>query len=84
MIDMPWLVGLIIAIAFFAITERYGCKHHERVNTLSMAIYEIGSKWPLSIWIMGVFAGGLAVHFFWHWCPPGSTSLGLLYLFDLG
>ena len=24
----------------------------------------------------GLFIGGLGVHFFWHWCPPGSISAG--------
>ena len=27
---------------------------------------------------VGMLAGGLATHFFWHWCPPGSISTGML------
>jgi hypothetical protein len=44
-------------------------------------IFELTNKtcrWPLSIWIMGVFCGALATHFFWHWCPAGSISTGML------
>jgi predicted outer membrane lipoprotein len=75
-IDFPWIIGLCAAIAFFAVFEAYALRHPDRQNTLSMAIYTIGSKWPLSIFIMGMFCGGLAVHFFWHWSPAGSISTG--------
>lgn len=67
--NIPWLVGLFAAMAFFAWFEATAMRHPTRWNTLSRAIYNLGSKWPLSIFIMGMFAGGLAVHFFWHWCP---------------
>lgn len=67
--DLPWIVGLFAAIAFFAFFEWYAFRHPERVNTLSRAIFTLGSTFPLSIWFMGIFCGGLAVHFFWHWCP---------------
>ncbi len=79
-----WLVGLVGAIAFFTVVEGYAFRHPDRQNTLSRTVYDIGSKFPLSIWIMGVFAGGLAVHFFWHWCPPGSISTGQLFLLERG
>ena len=74
--DLPWIIGAFIAIGFFAYFEARAFRHPQRQNTLSHAVYTIGSKWPLSIFIMGMFAGGLAVHFFWHWCPPGSVSAG--------
>jgi len=76
--DMPWILGTLGAIAFFAFFERRGLDHAHSNNTLSYAVYTIGSKWPLSIFIMGQFCGGLAVHFFWHWCPPGSVSIGMI------
>ena len=72
--NTPWIVGTLLAITFFAIFETL--RHDARFNTLSMFIYTIGSKFPLSIWFMGIFCGGLAVHFFWHWCPQGSVSAG--------
>lgn len=76
--NTPWIIGTLLAIAFFAYFEWRALAHPDRGNTLSHFIYTIGSQWPLSIWIMGMFAGGLAVHFFWHWCPAGSTSTGWL------
>lgn len=74
--NLAWEIGVVAAIIFFAFFEWYAFKHPERQNTLSHWVYNIGSTWPLSIWIMGMFAGGLAVHFFWHWCPAGSISGG--------
>ena len=74
--NTPWVVGVFLAIIFFAYFECYAFKHPDRQNTLSRWIYNIGSQWPLSIWLMGMLVGGLAVHFFWHWCPPGSISSG--------
>lgn len=74
--NTPWIIGILLAIAFFAYFEWRAFKHPERENTLSFWIYSIGQKWPLSIWLMGMFAGGLAVHFFWHFCPVGSISGG--------
>jgi len=79
MMDIYWIIGTFGAIAFFAVGESYAFRHADRQNTLSRAIFDIGSKWPLSIFIMGMFCGGLAVHFFWHWCPPGSISTGMLH-----
>jgi hypothetical protein len=64
-----WLLGLIWAIGFFALVEGYALRHPDRQWTLSRTIATIGEAWPLSIWLCGAFAGGLAVHFFWHWCP---------------
>lgn len=64
-----WIIAMAVAMVIFAIGERYAFAHPERQNTLSRSIYNIGKAFPLSIFIMGMFAGGLAVHFFWHWCP---------------
>lgn len=82
--NMPWIILTLLAIAAFTVFEAYAFRHPERQNTLSRCIYDLGSKWPLSIWIMGVFAGLLASHFFWHWCPPGSVSTGFLMLLQQG
>lgn len=76
--DTFWIAGTLIAIMFFIIVEALAFRHPERINTLSRCIYDIGKNWPLSIFLMGMFCGGLAVHFFWHWCPPGSQSVGML------
>lgn len=71
-----WILYAVVLLVMFAIGERYAFNHPERQNTLSRAIYDLGSTWPLSIFLMGLLAGGLAVHFYWHWCPAGSLSLG--------
>jgi predicted outer membrane lipoprotein len=81
MMDLPWIVLTVLAIGAFAVFEAMAFRHPDRVNTLSRSIYDLGSKWPLSIWIMGVFCGSLATHFFWHYCPPGSISTGMLDIF---
>lgn len=73
--DFVWLAGLFAAIIFFAIVEGYAFKHPDRVNSLSHCIAYIGSRWPLSIWLCGVFAGGLATHFFWFF-PNAVHGLG--------
>ncbi len=74
--DLPWIVGTLAAIAYFAYFEYRALRHPDRENTLSHWIYTLGSTWPLSIFLMGGFCFGLAVHFFWHWCPAGSFSAG--------
>ncbi len=71
-----WIVATLAAIAVFGVGEGYAFRYPDRQNTLSRAIYELGSKWPLSIFLMGMFAGGLAVHFFWHWCPAIGAGIG--------
>jgi len=78
MANLPWILGVIAAIIFFAVWEYAAFRWPSRYNTLSHFIYSIGSTWPLSIWIMGVFCGMLAAHFFWHWCPAGSLNVGML------
>lgn len=74
--NTPWIVGVLFAILFFAVFEALAFRHPDRINTLSRTIYTLGQTWPLSIWLMGMFAGGLAVHLFWHWdpncMPPGT------------
>lgn len=82
--NTPWIILTLLAILAFTIFEVRAFKHPERQNTLSRWIYDLGSKWPLSIFLMGMFCGGLAVHFFWHWCPPGSLNTGMLRLPLLG
>jgi hypothetical protein len=78
--DLPWIIGTLVAIAFFAFFEWRAFKFPYKQDTLSRFIYDIGSNWPLSIWLMGVFCGGLATHLFWHWCPVGAASTGWLML----
>lgn len=48
--------------------------------TLSYFIFYVTSKFPLAtFWggvLVGAFFGSLSVHFWWHYCPPGSLSAG--------
>lgn len=72
--NLPWLILAALAIAAFAFFETRAFRHPERQNTLSRSIALLGKNWPLSIFIMGMFAGILAAHFFWPWCgnPLGT------------
>lgn len=70
------LIGALLAVAFVTFFEWSASRWPDRQWTLSTTIWRLGSNFPLSIFIMGMFAGGLAVHFFWHWCPPGALSGG--------
>ena len=67
--DLPWIILTLLAIAVFAYFEWRAFRWPARQDTLSMAIYKCGSKWPTSLVIMGMFIGGLVVHFTWHWDP---------------
>ena len=78
--DLPWLIGLFGALAYFTFFEVLGFVRPGKFNTLSHAVYTLGAHWTLAIFIMGMFVGGLAVHFWFHWCPAGSVSSGALDL----
>jgi hypothetical protein len=67
MADLPWIIGIVGAVAHFAWFEGGAFRHPDRYNTLSHFIATIGARWPLSIYLMGFLSGGLAVHFFWPW-----------------
>jgi len=83
---LVWPVGIVIWLALgwavFTYFEAKALRHDARKDqiTLSMFCYTIGSKFPLSILLAGLFIGffigALGVHFLWHWCPPGSISAG--------
>jgi hypothetical protein len=72
-----WAVGLVVAVVFFAVVESYAIDYP---HNLSRVIATLGSKWPLSIWICGAFAGGLAVGI----GPRVSRPLGVPFWRALG
>lgn len=72
--DWAWTAWLGFFIASFAVLERYAIKRGK--TTLSRYTWNAFLRWPLIAVIFGMVFGGLAVHFFWHWCPPGSVSAG--------
>lgn len=74
--DTYWIIGAVGFLIFFVIGEAYAFKHPDRQNTLSRFIATLGQKFPLSLWLCGIVIGGLAVHFYWHWCPFGGTGVG--------
>jgi 4-hydroxybenzoate polyprenyltransferase len=73
MMDLPWIILTLVAIVAFSIFEAMAFRHPDRLNTLSRSIATLGAKWPLSIFLMGLFAGILAAHLFWPWA---SNPLG--------
>jgi hypothetical protein len=76
------VIWVLVGWAVFAVFEARALSHDARKDqiSLSMFCYTIGSKFPLSIALLGVliglFFGILFTHLLWHWCPPGSISAG--------
>jgi hypothetical protein len=66
-LNLGWLAG-------FAIGEGYAL--YTGGLTLSSYVWRLSEAWGPFQFFLGMVAGGLAVHFFWHWLPPGSTSQG--------
>lgn len=95
-----WFLALgaffALGLVLFAIFEKRGMQHVAGARayvpgepvSLSYAVWYVGSHFPLSIcafgFLFGLLFGGLSVHFFWHWCPPGSISTGMLSIPLLG
>lgn len=62
-----WICWLAFFAASFAVLETWAIKHHGK--TLSRVVSEAAYGWPLLPFIYGSLFSGLAVHFFWHFCP---------------
>lgn len=83
-----WPVGISLWIALgwglFAWRETLGIRHDDTAGyvTLSYFVWRVSQAWgPFQFvlgFAVGLFWGALAVHFWWHWCPPGSVSVGWL------
>lgn len=79
--NTPWIIGILSAIAFFGIFEFLAFQHPERTNTLSRFLATAGKEWPLSICLMGLFAGILMAHLFWPWCAnPLGGGEGFMHI----
>lgn len=65
--DAAWTVYLLAVIAAFAVMEGYALRTNR--TTLSRYVWKASQAWPLLPFVVGVVVGGLAVHFWWHWCP---------------
>lgn len=66
-----WPAWLFCIALTFAIPEFLAFKYGG--PTFSFFMWTTTIKWPLWGWIWGALMGGLAVHFWWHWNPPGTV-----------
>lgn len=77
-----WVIAVVgwfgLGVFMFAILERYAFRNN--VSTLSRFVWETTNKAPLItvvvVNLIGWLQGGLAVHFFWHWCPDLGLGTG--------
>lgn len=67
-----WTVWILAFVTSFAFLEGYALMHH--TLTLSRYVWDASENWPPLIFLLGLVVGGLAVHFWWHWAPPGSLG----------
>lgn len=66
-----WLGAIVIS---FAVPEALALANGG--ETFSAFMWQTTLAWPIWEFLWGVLIGGLAVHFWWHWSPPGSKSEG--------
>lgn len=64
-----WLLGLLLV---FAVGETWALRKGKL--TLSRWTWQASQQFPLILVFYGMIFGGLAVHFFWHWCPGGCLT----------
>ena len=69
-----WFGWLMLFVVSFAIIE--GIAIARGKTTLSRFTVVTTTAFPPLIFILGAIAGGLAVHFWWHWCPTGIPGQG--------
>jgi uncharacterized membrane protein YoaK (UPF0700 family) len=65
--DIVWTVWLLLIASSFAALESYALTKNK--TTLSRHVWNASRAWPLLPFVVGAMCGGLAVHFWWHWCP---------------
>jgi len=66
-----WLLAILVSFgAIEGVAIAWGD------TTLSRYVWELSLAWPPILVIYGMVVGGLAVHFWWHWMPPGAKSQG--------
>lgn len=63
----PWIIGLVLVVAYFAVFETLAFTNPATHASLSNFVSTIGRDWPMSIFVCGFVCGGGAVHFFWAW-----------------
>jgi len=70
-----WLVWFVLCVVSFGVLEGLAIRSG-RFATLSRTVWNMQRAFPLTSVLLALVLGGLLVHFFWHWCPPGSMSQG--------
>lgn len=72
-----WSAWLLLIVLSFGVLEGIALYQGEDdAITLSRWTWDLTLAWPLFPVLYGGIFLGLAVHFFWHWSPPGSSSHG--------
>jgi hypothetical protein len=66
-VSWVWVGWILFLAASFAAFEGSALTHGK--TTLSRFTWNISRAWPPFPFVLGLIAGGLAVHFWWHWCP---------------
>ena len=61
---MTWALFFLAVIAAFAVLE-YRAYTTPNGQTLSHFMAKVGKVFPLSLFLWGLFIGGLAGHFWW-------------------
>ena len=68
-----WTAWILTIIVSFALLEGYALARGKL--TLSRYTWQASVAWGPLPFVLGAIVGGLAVHFFWHWCPElGSVN----------
>ena len=62
-----WVVWAALVLVAFAWLETRAIRRNR--PTLSLTVWWISQRWPPFPFVVGLVVGGLAVHFWWHWCP---------------
>lgn len=71
---VPWWIWVLVWLActvLFGVVETYAMTHRYKdghAGTLSYYINYVATRWPLSTWFGGVFAGMMATHLYSGWC----------------
>lgn len=66
--DLIWTLWVAAILVSFAIFETLAIKRPGG-KTLSRFVWEVSKAWPPLPFVLGLLVGGLAVHFWWPWCP---------------
>lgn len=65
-----WTAWLAALAGSFAVLE--GVALARKGETLSQFVWWLSLKWGPLPYVLGALAGGLAVHFWWHWTPSSG------------